>query len=132
MLPIENTKRKEIKSGMDCPKTPEEEKLGPEKNYPWRKQISKIAIEAILESIDNINKNPNYKGNFPTNVNDMSFVRKEKTNFEIVGYSTSDAKPDIYKIDFQPKTEFGPGPRFTVEINIKTEKALKVYMTPDA
>lgn len=62
----------------------------------------------------------------------MPFIRKQKTDFEIVGYNSSESNPEIYRIDFHPKNEYESGPRFTVEINIKTEKAIRVYMTPDA
>lgn len=49
-----------------------------------------------------------------------------------VGYETSSSSPEFLKIDFHPKGEYMSGPRFTVEMNILTEQAIKVYMTPDA
>jgi len=103
-----------------------------EKDYPWTKNVTKNAIEAILKSIQNISHDSQYHGNFPTDVNNMPFVRKEKTDFVIVGYETSENTPEIYTIDFHPEGEYMSGPRFTVEINIITEQAIKVYMTPDA
>jgi hypothetical protein len=125
-----NSKSKKWK--IDFPKFPKKENLDMEQNFPWSKQITKEAIQAILTSIDNINQNQNYKGNFPTNINDMPFVRHVKADFEIIGYSSTKANPEIYKIDFHPKNEYKSGPQFTVEIDIKTEKAIRVYMTPDA
>ena len=116
----------------DFPKFQTKENVEMESNFPWSKQITKVAIQAILISIDNVNKNQNYKGNFPTDINNMPFVRQQKTDFEIVGYSSYEANPVIYQIDFHPKNEYKSGPRFTVEIDIKTEKAIRVYMTPDA
>lgn len=114
------------------PKFPKKENVEKEPNFPWSKNITKVAIQAIMNSIDNVNKNQYYKGNFPTDINNMPFVRQQKTDFEIVGYSSSETNPEIYRIDFHPKNEYKSGPRFTVEINIKTEKAIRVYMTPDA
>ena len=108
------------------------EKPALEKVYPWTKNVTKNAIEAILKSIQNISTDSQYHGNFPTDINNMPFVRKEKTDFVIVGYETSENTPEIYKIDFHPKDEYKIGARFTVEINKITEQALKVYMTPDA
>jgi hypothetical protein len=103
-----------------------------EPGFPWTKNITKEAIEAILTSIQNINSDSLYQGNFPTDIYNSPFVRKEKTDFVIVGYGTSENKPEYLKIDFHPKGEYLSGPRFTVEINRDTEQALKVYMTPDA
>lgn len=103
-----------------------------EQDYPWTKNVTKNAIEAISKSIQNVSRDSQYQGNFPTDVNNMPFVRKEKADFEIVGYETSVNNPVIYKIDFHPKDEYKLGPRFTVEMNIITEQAIKVYMTPDA
>ncbi len=117
---------------VDFPKFPTKENEEMEQNFPWSKQITKEAIQAILISIDNINQYQNYKGNFPTDIHDMPFVRQVKADFEIVGYSSSKANPEIYQIDFHPINEYISGPRFTVEMDIKTKKAIRVYMTPDA
>ena len=114
------------------PKTPKKIEIEMELDFPWSKNVTNSAIQAILKSIDNINQHSQYKGNFPTDINNMPFVRKEKTDFVVVGYSTSDLTPDNYQIDFHPKDEYDSGPRYTVEINIKTEEAIRVYMTPDA
>ena len=62
----------------------------------------------------------------------MPFVWTEKSDFEIVGYEISTGAPEILTIDFHPINEYKSGSRFTVEINILTEQAIKVYMTPDA
>lgn len=112
------------------PKIPE--KNIKESNFPWSQETTENAVNAILVSIDNVKQNPNYKGNFPTDVNNMPFIRITKADFEIIGYSVSDNSPNTYQIDFIPKDEYKSGPRFTVEIDIETNKAIRVYMTPDA
>jgi hypothetical protein len=103
-----------------------------ENEYPWTKNMTKNAINAILKSIENIKNDSLYQGNFPTDTNNMPFVRKEKTEFVIVGFETSINAPENYKIDFHPRDEYDSGPRITVEMNMITEQAIKVYMTPDA
>jgi hypothetical protein len=103
-----------------------------ESGFPWIKNITKEAIEAILTSIQNISSDSLYEGKFPTDIYNMPFVRNEKAEFVIVGYETSANKPEYLKIDFHPKGEYISGPRFTVEMNVDTEKAVKVYMTPDS
>jgi hypothetical protein len=104
----------------------------PELNFPWTKNLTKNAKNAILTSIENIRNDSLYHGDFPTNINNMPFIWTEKSDFEIVGYETSTEAPEILTIDFQPINEYKSGPRFTIEINILTEQAIKVYMTPDA
>ena len=101
-------------------------------NHPWTESVTKKAEKAILTSIENIDKNPLYKGDFPTDIYNMPFTRKKKTEFVVIGYETGTNEPSIYRIDFHPVNEYKSGPRYTVEINIKTEKAIRVYMTPDA
>jgi len=104
--------------------------------WPWTEEITEIAVQAILTSIDNIN-NPElpHDSNFPTDINNMPFYQTEKTEFDIVGYKypSKEKLTGIYTIDFQPKNrEYKSGPRITVEVNIKEKKAIRVYMTPDA
>jgi len=108
------------------------EKPEHEQDYPWTKNLTKNAIGAILTSIQNIKNDSLYQGDFPTDINNMPFVRKVNMGFVIVGYETSTSTPEFLEIDFHPKGEYISGPRFTVEINILTEQAMKVYMTPDA
>lgn len=103
-----------------------------ETNYPWTKSLSLNAKNAIYKSIDNISKNPFYKGNFPTDLYNTPFVWKEKSEFMIVEYVYSTSKPQIITIGFLPGNEYKSGPRFNVEMNIVTEEALRVYMTADA
>lgn len=121
---------KSNKWSIDFPKSPVKDNVEMETHFPWSKHITQVAIEAILNSIDNINQN--YKGNFPTDNDNMPFVRRLKTEFEIIDYSLLETNPEIYRIVFHPKNEYKSGPSFSVEINIKTEKAIRVYMTPDA
>lgn len=104
-----------------------------EANFPWSKNITKIAVQAILTSIDNIN-NPDkpHDENFPTDIYNMPFTLKEKTEFVIFGYQHSENSPSIYRIEFHPKDSYDSGPRFTVEVDIDKEEALRVYMQPDA
>lgn len=106
----------------------------PEKNYPWNKNVTQAATEAILKSIAN-NKKPKTERdpNFPSNPYNFPFTQTDSTEFEIVGYSTMDKEKEIYWISFQPKSDMGiSGPHITVEINIKTAKAIQVYMEADA
>ena len=117
---------------VDFPKYPQKEQVEMEQNFPWSKQITKTAIQAIINSIENKNKNPNYNGNFPTNIYDTPFLTDTLKDFEIIGFSKSVSNPDIFKIDFHPKNKYKTGPRYIVELNIKTGKAIKVYMAPDA
>lgn len=125
-----NSKSKKWK--MDFPKFPGKENVEMEQRFPWSKLTTKEAIQSIMKSIDNINQDPDYNGNFPTDIYNMPFIRLKKTDFVVVGYSTSESNPDIYQIDFHPKNEYRSGPGYTVEINIKTNEAIRVYMTPDA
>ncbi|MFC0878964.1 toxin-antitoxin system YwqK family antitoxin [Saccharicrinis sp. FJH2] len=108
------------------------EKPTPEINFPWTKSVTKTAIGAILTSIQNIKNDSLYHGNFPADINNMPFIRTKKSDFEIIGYETSTSTPEKLKIDFHPINEYKSGPRFTVEINIISEQAIRVYMTPDA
>ncbi|WP_289056079.1 hypothetical protein [Carboxylicivirga marina] len=108
------------------------EKPEPELNFPWTKNLTKNAIEAILTSIKNIKNDSLYQGDFPTDIHNMPFVRPIKSDFAIIGYETSESTPEKLKIDFQPLNEYKSGPRFTVEIDIISEQAIRVYMTPDA
>lgn len=105
-----------------------------EENYPWNKNVTTAAIDAILFSIANINKAENERDpNFPSNPYNFPFTQIDSTEFEIVGYSTIDKEKEIYWISFQPKSELEiSGPRITVEINISTAKAIQVYMEADA
>jgi len=107
-------------------------KIQMEENFPWAKYITRIAIRAILTSIENT-YNSTYDENFPTDIYNMPFTLKEKTEFEIVGYGHSENTPAIYRIDFHPKEDsFKSAPRITVEIDIEKAIAVRVYMTPDA
>jgi hypothetical protein len=108
------------------------EKPEPELKFPWTKNVTENAITAILTSIQNIKNDSLYHGDFPTDVNNMPFFRTIKSDFAIIGYETSTSTPEKLKIDFQPLNEYKSGPRFTVEIDIISEQAIRVYMTPDA
>lgn len=115
---------------IDFPKFPKEEK---EPNYPWTKEVTQIAVRAILTSIENLNKPELLNNdNFPTDKNNMPFLIKEKTEFIIIGYSYSENIPNIYRIDFHPKNKYKSGPRITVEVDLEKKEAICVYMTPDA
>ena len=110
----------------------EKEKPEPEVNFPWTKNVTNNAITAILTSIQNIKNDSLYHGDFPADINNMPFVRTIESDFTIIGYETSTSTPEKLKIDFQPLNEYKSGPRFTVEIDIISEQAIRVYMTPDA
>lgn len=121
---------------MDFPtppqKTEKQDQL--EENYPWSKKVTEAAIDAILFSIENNKKPENERNpNFPSNPNNVPFTQSDSTDFEIVGYSTMEKEKEIYWISFKPKSEMEiSGPRITIEINIKTAKAIQVYMEADA
>lgn len=103
-------------------------------NYPWSDRVTANAIKAILTSIDNINSsNIVQDDNFPANVNNMPFTQTEKTEFIIVGYESTENFPAIYRIGFKAKNKhYEKGSRITVEIDVKQEEAIRVYMSPDA
>jgi len=105
-----------------------------EEKYPWSKKVTQAAIDAIHFSIENSKKPENERDeNFPSNPYNFPFTQTESTEFEIVGYTTMDNKKEICWISFQPKSKMEiSGPRITVEINIKTAKAIQVYMEADA
>ncbi len=120
---------------MDFPTPPQETEQSDllEENYPWSKKVTEAAIEAILLSIKN-NKKPENERNpsFPSNPNNVPFILTDSTDFEIAGYSTKEDK-EIYWISFVPKSEMlMSGPNIVVEINIRTAKAIQVYMNADA
>ncbi len=104
-----------------------------EQGYPWTKDATRVAIAAIHQSIKNLEKPVEQREkNFPANPNNFPFHQTKFKKFEIVGYSTTSKSPDIYEIYFQPADEIISGPSIAVEINVKTKKALQVYMKPDA
>lgn len=104
----------------------------PEEKYPWDNIVTNAAINAIHLSINNF-INDIKDGNFPSSPGpfNVPFQQNEITKFEIIGYSYSESNPDIYEIEFQPVNIKGSGNRITVQINIKTKEALKVYMQAD-
>jgi hypothetical protein len=123
------------KWSIDFPTPPVETEFDElEGNYPWNKNVTKAAIDAILLSISNSKKPENERDpNFPSNPYSFPFTQSDSTEFEIVGFSTMEEEKEIYWISFQPKSEMEiSGPRITVEINIKTAKAIQVYMEADA
>ena len=113
-------------------KTEQQDEL--EEHYPWTKEVTRAAIDAIHLSIENTKKPENERDeNFPSNPYNFAFTQTESSEFDIVGYATNDSENEIYWISFQPKSEMViSGPRITVEINIKTAKAIQVYMEADA
>ncbi|WP_139856815.1 hypothetical protein [Aequorivita sinensis] len=121
---------------MDFPKPPQKFKLQDksEENYPWSKEVTEAAIDAILFSIENNKKAENERNpNFPSNPNNVPFTLTDSTEFEIAGYSTIDEEKETYWISFKRKSEMlMSGPSIIVEINIKTAKAIQVYMNADA
>ncbi|GGG30695.1 hypothetical protein GCM10011323_37710 [Pontibacter amylolyticus] len=104
-----------------------------EQKFPWTEDVTQVAVEAIHRSVKNM-KNPKKERekNFPADPYRFPFNQTEIKEYEIVGYSNSSVEPEIYKIEFRPAGESRLGPRITVEMNIKTKKALKVYMQADA
>lgn len=116
----------------DFPKIAERVKDEQEEDYPWTKEITEIATDAILYSIENVSKPISDKDiNFPTDLYNMPFLLTEKKKYQIIGYSFGDSS-NINEIEFQPIGEYKSGPRITVDIDIKNKRALRVYMKPDA
>lgn len=107
-----------------------------ENKFPWNVKATVIAHQAIIQSIFNINNVPdqNRPSNLPNSPGpfNVPFTQKEIVDFEVIGYSFSENKPDIYDIEFRPKGSIGSGNRFTVKINIKTYEVIMVYMQADA
>jgi len=106
-----------------------------ELNYPWKQQITKIAISAIERSIKNLSLPKQQRDrNFPSDPGpyNVPFTQTKIIEFEIIGYSFSESTADIYHIEFRPQNEICCGNRITVEINIKTNKVFRVYMQADA
>ncbi|RDV11876.1 hypothetical protein DXT99_23515 [Pontibacter diazotrophicus] len=104
-----------------------------EQKYPWDKDVTQAAIEAIHRSVRNIKKpKKEREKNFPADPYSFPFNQTEIKEYEIVGYSNSSVEPGIYQIDFRPTGESRFGPRITVEMNIKTKKASRVYIQADA
>jgi hypothetical protein len=121
---------------MDFPTQPQKAKQQNqlEENYPWSKKVTEAAIDAILFAIENNKKPENERiPNFPSNPNNFPFTLNDSTDFEIAGYSTMEKENETYWISFKPKSEMlMSGPTIIVEINIKTAKAIQVYMNADA
>lgn len=106
-----------------------------ETEYPWKKSVTEKAVKAIEKSIDNMKLPSDERDfNFPDTPGpfNVPFILDKKCDFQVIGYSHSESKPEIYLIEFRPKDEAGPGPRITVEINIETEEAIRVFMQADA
>jgi|SRR5690554_938060 len=120
---------------MDFPTPPQETEQSDllEENYPWSKEVTEAAIDAILLSIENIRKPENERNSsFPSNPNNVPYTLTDSPDFEIAGFSTK-GDNEIYWISFVPKSEMlMSGPSIIVEINIRTAKAIQVYMSADA
>jgi len=104
-------------------------------NYPWNQETTKEAIKAIENSILNLRLPKNQRNkNFPANPGpyNVPFSQKEIVEFEIIGYSNSENEPEIYQIEFRPAESNESGNRITVEINIKTNIAKRVFMQADS
>jgi hypothetical protein len=102
-----------------------------EEDYPWKHGTTKAAIEAIERSINNL-KIPREErdDNFPADPGPFGvpFSQFEIEEFVVIGYSFSESTPDIYEIEFRPQGIECCANRITVEINIRTNMVLKVYM----
>ena len=103
-----------------------------EKGYPWTTDVIETAKDAILISIENMQKPEEEQDpNFPTNKYNIPFSLKEKKEFQLSSF-TIKKDSDIYEMEFQPVGEYKSGSRFTVDFDIKKSKAICVYMKPDA
>lgn len=103
--------------------------------YPWNSEITKLAIEAINKSIQNLQLPKNDRPrNFPNSPGpyNVPFNQNEIVEFTIIGYSFSQENPNVYEMDFRPKDELGSGNRITVKVNIKSKEVLMVFMQADA
>jgi hypothetical protein len=106
-----------------------------DQKFPWPEKTTEKALEAIRISIKNL-KLPRQQRdkNFPADPGpyNVPFTQKKIEQFAITGYTHSTAEPHVYRIEFKPKENEHSGNRITVEINIKTNTAVRVYMQPDA
>jgi hypothetical protein len=103
--------------------------------YPWNQETTEKAIKAIEFSILNLKLPKNQRNkNFPANPGpyNVPFSQTEIVEFEIIGYSHSEKEPEIYQIEFRPAETNESGNRITVEINIKTNIAKRVFMQADS
>lgn len=125
-LPVDTKLKSEIKLVDKLTKENQED------GYPWSKDVTQVAKEAINRSIKNLKKPAKSRDkNFPSNPYDFEFSQKEITDFEIVGFVKE--SEDIYFIEFKPKSESKDSDsKIVVEINIETAKAIQVYMVADA
>lgn len=123
-------------SGPDAEDPIEREEIQPvqqEPGHPWTVDVTQAAIEAIHRSIKNMERPEDQRDpNFPSNDMNMPFQERSISDYTIVGYSHSEATPNIYTIDFQPSDEIIEGPSITVVIDTTTKQAIRVYMSPDA
>ena len=106
-----------------------------DKNYPWSQKTTKKAIETIEKSIINLRLPKNQRNEkFPADPGPYNVLlsQTEIVDFEIIGYSHSENKPEIYMIQFRPTENNEFGNRITVEINIKTNIPIRVYMQADS
>ena len=104
-----------------------------DEHYPWTVDVMQAAVEAIHKSIRNFNKPEGQREkSFPADPFDFPFNQTEVQEYRITGYSHRQETPEIYQIDFKPVNDVKSGPRITVEINIKTKEAIRVFMQADA
>ncbi|WP_224996861.1 hypothetical protein [Cesiribacter sp. SM1] len=95
--------------------------------------MTQAAVKAIHKSVENLNKpEGQQEKNFPADPYGFPFNQTEVQEYKIIGYSNSQEAPEIYQIDFRPANDIKTGPRITVEINIKTKEAIRVFMQADA
>ena len=130
-LPVETKIKSEIKLGEVLSfKDVQENNLN--KEYPWNKKVTQVALEAIKLSINNLKRPEKERDqNFPSNPFGHQFSQTEFTNFVILGYIKKNS--ETYLISFRPKSEVETsGPSIAVEMNVKTIKAIQVYMVADA
>ena len=123
-------------SGPDAEVRIEKEVIKPvqqEPGYPWTVDVTQAAIEAIHRSIENLERPEDQRDpNFPSNDTNMPFQQRSVSGYTIVGYSHSEATPNIYTIGFQSSDEIIAGPSIMVVIDTTLKQAIRVYMSPDA
>lgn len=104
-----------------------------ENGYPWSKDITELAIQAIHRSIRNVQTGNQDDKNFPSDPYYFTFSEDEIKRLRIAGFTTSTKPSNIYWISFEPTSEIEmSGPSIVVQINIQTKEVIQVYMSPDA
>lgn len=102
-----------------------------EAGRPWNKAITKKALLAIEKSVNNIKQNSiRIDSLFPSSPGpyNIPFSLDTFPELEFAGHGVLSKNPKVYEILFRKKGDASTGPRVTVDVNLETEEAIRVYM----